>query len=142
MCCWETNWSQRKDKGTTAAGQAKLEGLCLPVPGRALAPKQERHRHRHRHRHKHRLDAKRPVCQSNQLTDASQNSLAVTELLRTWWTHVILSSGIALTLNEQVHDHERRLCMRSLSCMRSNLLCCASSLRMTLLGPGKSVVRR
>ena len=30
----------------------------------------------------HRLNAKRPACQSNQLTDASQNSLAVAELLR------------------------------------------------------------
>ena len=29
-----------------------------------------------------RLDAKRLACQSNQLTDASQNSLAVAELLR------------------------------------------------------------
>ena len=41
MCCWETNRSQWKDKGTTAAGQARLEGLCPPVPGRALAPRQE-----------------------------------------------------------------------------------------------------
>ena len=35
-----------------------------------------------RHRHRHRLNAKRPACQSNQLTDASQNSLTVTELPR------------------------------------------------------------
>ena len=48
MCCWETNRSQ-KDKGTTAAGQARLEGLCPPVPGRALAPREE-HRQRQRHR--------------------------------------------------------------------------------------------
>ena len=45
MCCWDTNWSQKKDKGTTAAGQARLEGLCPPVPGRALAPKQETQTH-------------------------------------------------------------------------------------------------
>ena len=32
---------------------------------------------------------------------------------------------------------ERRLCKRSLSCLRSNLLCCACSLRMILLGPGQ-----
>ena len=31
----------------------------------------------------------------------------------------------------------RRLCIRSLLCLRSNLLCCACSLRMTLLGPGR-----
>ena len=37
---------------------------------------------------------------------------------------------------------ERRLCIRSLSCLRSNLLCCACSLRMTLLGPGRLVLRR
>ena len=30
--------------------------------------------------------------------------------------------------------NERRLCIRSLLCLRSNLLCCACSLRMTLLG--------
>ena len=41
MCCWETNWSQKKDKGTTAAGQARLEGLCPPARGRALAPRQK-----------------------------------------------------------------------------------------------------
>ena len=46
--------SQRKDKGTTAAGKARLEGLCPPVPGRALAPS-KRHRHRHKQRHRHRL---------------------------------------------------------------------------------------
>ena len=41
---------------------------------------------------------------------------------------------------ERNHVHfldERRLCIRSLSCLRSNLLCCAWSLRMMLLGPGK-----
>ena len=36
-----------------------------------------------RHTHRDRLNAKRPACQSNQLTDASQNSLTVAELLRT-----------------------------------------------------------
>ena len=41
MCCWETNRSQRKDKGTTAAGQARLEGLCPPAPGRAPAPRRQ-----------------------------------------------------------------------------------------------------
>ena len=52
----------RKDKGTTAAGQARLEGLCPPVPGRALAPRQEtqtqthtkKHRHGHTQRHTHK----------------------------------------------------------------------------------------
>ena len=34
-------------------------------------------------------------------------------------------------LGEQVHDHERRFRARSgLLCLRSNLLCCACSLRM------------
>ena len=42
MCCWETNRSQ-KDKGTTAAGQARFEGLCLPVPGRTQTDT-ERHK--------------------------------------------------------------------------------------------------
>ena len=40
-------------------------------------------------------------------------------------------------LGGQERDHERRLCIRSLLCLRSNLLCCACSLRMTLLGPGR-----
>ena len=60
MCCWETNRSQRKDKFTTAAGQARLEGLCPPVPGRALAPRQagtdtdtQTHRHTDTQTHTH-----------------------------------------------------------------------------------------
>ena len=149
MCCWETNRSQRKDKGTTAAGQARLEGLCPPVPGRALAPQArdthtDRHTHtdtqtdtetdththrqtdrqtdthRQTHRQTHtdtetdrqtdtdrhrqtetdrdRLNAKRPVCQSNQSKDAYQNSLAVAEHHRARWAHVNLSRSIAHTL--------------------------------------------
>ena len=39
MCDWKSN-KTHKDKGTTAAGQARLEGLCPPAPGRALAPRQ------------------------------------------------------------------------------------------------------
>ena len=40
MCFWESN-KTHKDKGTTAAGQARLEGLCPPAPGGALVTKQE-----------------------------------------------------------------------------------------------------
>ena len=40
MCYWDSNKS-RQDKGTTAAGQARLDCLCPPVPGRAFAPRQE-----------------------------------------------------------------------------------------------------
>ena len=44
--------------------------------------------------------------------------------------------------DEQHRNQVRRLCIRSLLCLRSNLLCCACSLRMTLLGPGRLAVRR
>ena len=41
-------------------------------------------------------------------------------------------------LGEQVRDHGRRFLARSgLLCLRSYLLCCACSLRIILLGPGK-----
>ena len=42
----------------------------------------DRDRDRDRQRQRQRLNAKRPACQSNQLTDASQNSLTVAALLR------------------------------------------------------------
>ena len=46
-------------------------------------------------------------------------------------------------LGGQERDHERRLFVRSgLLCLRSNLLCCACSLRMMLLRAGRLVVRR
>ena len=40
MCRWKTN-ETRENKGTTAAGQARLAGLCLLAPGRVVAPRQE-----------------------------------------------------------------------------------------------------
>ena len=50
-----------------------------------------------------------------------------------------------LERQERNHVHfldERRLCIRSLSSLHSNLLCFAWSLRMMLLGPGRQVLRR
>ena len=58
-------------------------------------------RQRQRQRQRQRLNAKRPACQSNQLTDASQNSLAVAGLLRVCRAHVNLSRSIAHTLVER-----------------------------------------
>ena len=52
----------------------------------------------HRHTDPDRLNAKRPACQSIQLTDASQNSLTVAELLRKWWAHVVLSRSVTYIL--------------------------------------------
>ena len=42
-----------KHKGTTATGQARLESLCLPVPGRAVAPRQETQTQTDTHRQAH-----------------------------------------------------------------------------------------
>ena len=83
---------------------------------------------------RHRLESKRPRIngdvRNSRLTKGSHATSEVWEKRH--------SEG----LGRQERDHERRLCMRSLVCLRSNPLCCACSLRMTLLGPGRSVVRR
>ena len=56
----------------------------LPYSGRVhhLSSNLEGNTQQTRQRQRQRLYAKRPACQSNQLTDASQNSLTVAELLR------------------------------------------------------------
>ena len=58
----------------------------------------DRDRQRQTETDRHRLNAKRPACQSIQLTDPSQNSLTVAELLRRWWAHVVLSRSVTYTL--------------------------------------------
>ena len=63
---------------------------------------------RQRQRQRQRLNAKRPACQSNQLTDASQNSLTFAELLRKRWAHVILSRSITYTLVYSPAEAPRR----------------------------------
>ena len=79
----------------------------LPALGHHLAqpdsqPGRQKERHRQTEtqtdRQRQRLNAKRPVCQSNQSRDACQNSLAVAELHRARWAHVNLSRSIAHTL--------------------------------------------
>ena len=76
MCCWETNRSQRKDKNLTAAGQARLEGLCPPVPGRALAPRQETQTQTYRDRQTDRQTGR----QADRQTDRqSHNTVRQTE---------------------------------------------------------------
>ena len=55
---------------------------------------QDRMTETERQRQRQRLNAKRPACQSNKLTDATQNSLTVAEHHRARWAHVNLLRSI------------------------------------------------
>ena len=68
--------------------------------------------------------------------DQQKRSLGLSE------QRVALGQKGCLGTKKRDHVRFRRLCIRSLSCLRSNILCCACSLRMILLGPDRLVLRR
>ena len=102
------NQRNAQENNLTAAGLAWLESpvcLCLAVP----LPSGKRHRHRHR------LEAKRQCVNADvRNSRPAKGSHATSEV----WDKKH-SQG----LSGQERDHERRLCIRSLLCLRSNLLC-------------------
>ena len=134
----------RLRKGSNCAGVQRCQ-VCAPINTHA-----HRHRHTqthtdtdtHRHRHTHR----HTDTDTDTDTDLRNRSSSGTRMNHQCanggsCAHRLSTKTVTSHVCETLVD-ERCLCIRSLSCLRSNLLCCACSLRMILLGPGRLVLRR
>ena len=110
--------------------------LMLPVTAMDWQKKRKKKRKdKHRHRHRHKLEATN--------VRASMRCETTSPLVPHKWSARKEKDGHSHDFDEQHRNQVRRLRMRScLLCLRSNLLCCACSLRMILLGPGRLVLRR
>ena len=102
---------------------------------------------RQRETHRHRLESKRPRVNEDKRNSRLRKCPHATS--EVWEKRQSEDLGrqehsrvCHLGTKKRDHVRFRRLCMRSLSCLRSNLLCCVCSLRMILLGPGRLVLRR
>ena len=123
MCCWETNEHTGKQEldrcwsGTGLESPVSDFALSLPAPA-------DKNKDRDRDR-----DLKQNVRASMWCeTTGPQGLTSDRQGRKKVGTHMTLMSNIAINY---VVSAYARVC----SCQRSNLLCCAWSLRMMLLGP-------